>query len=81
MAPISEGEVQEVLREIHLFLEEKHYGPTIREILPRTRFTSPSTIKTILDRLERRGWIQRPRENGRVLQRLVEITEDGSEYL
>lgn len=78
---VTESEVQYVLRYINEFIEMKEYAPTIREIIPETPFSSPSTIKGILDKLERRGWITRPRQNQKVIQRLTKITEAGREYL
>lgn len=48
---------KECLIIINLFIKEKHYSPTIREIAKEMRLNSPTTVLTHLKELRRKGYI------------------------
>lgn len=49
----------EVFTRLKMFIEEKGYVPTIRELGEFVGLNSPATVKKHLDDLETKGYIQR----------------------
>jgi len=49
----------QVLQCIHDFIEEKSYGPTVRELCDALDLSSPSTVHVHLHTLEDKGYIER----------------------
>ena len=68
---------QAVMDCIERCIEEKGYGPTVREICAELGLSSPSTVHVHLKTLEQKGYIVRGRskEDERNLE--VSITEEG----
>jgi len=60
---------------IKMFISEKGYAPTIREINKGLNISSTSSVKAMLDRLEKEGKIKRDAKKQRAIQ-LVDDLDD-----
>lgn len=62
---------QKVFEFIKNYINDNNYPPSIRDILDGTKFNSTSTVSAYLNKLEQKGYINRPNSKTRA----IEITD------
>ena len=60
---------------IRAFIEEKGYGPTVRDICNRMGLSSPSTVHVHLNALEEKGFVARTTNPDSARGKLIVLTE------
>ena len=70
---------QDTLKSIKKFMSDNGYPPTVREIATLMGLSSPATIQTHLEMLEKKGYIKKRGNMNRTIELLVENEFDKKE--